>query len=91
MTTGELPTALKLAREARVASNPMGVVTPHRLWKLSHAPERAWQDEQGAKPPEPPDSVTLYRHAMCEAGFVVVRETGEPYDPCPFCNWSPSV
>jgi hypothetical protein len=31
----------------------------------------------------------LYRHAMIEAGYIIQRATGLPYNPCPSCGWSP--
>lgn len=31
----------------------------------------------------------LYRHAMEEAGHLVEKATGEPFDPCSVCGWSP--
>lgn len=89
----ELPEALKLAREARVAPDGLAdVASPHRLWMAAQAAVTAWQDEPGGKPPEPPDASALYRHAMIEAGYIGPRaDDFEPYDPCPICNWSPNI
>ena len=73
--------ALELARRARSAADPIKVAAPHTLWAAARGDFDA--GDIGFH-----DIGEHYRHAMKEAGHLVDRATGKPFDICPDCGHS---